>query len=178
MKAPLMQTINDFHVYRIVSNQSMHEKLACSYCMENNKAFTLTKCGKAFFFFYCHYRFLPTVHKYRKDFFVGIFERDVVLPVLSGEKLYDVVLQYEGIMFDFQFGKQKFHGFGVIHNWVKQSIFLELFYWKTNLFCSNMDVIHIKRNIFENIFNMVMNVKRKTKDNMKARMDIHFVLSL
>jgi hypothetical protein len=90
--------------------------------MENNKAFTLIKSGKTSFF-YCHCRFLPTNYKNRKDFFEGIFERDVVPPVLSGEKLYYVVLQYEGIIFDFQFGKQKFHGFGVTHNWVKQSMF-------------------------------------------------------
>jgi hypothetical protein len=41
-----------------------------------------------------------------------------------------------------------------------------------------MDVMHIKKNMFENIFNMVMDVKGKKKDNMKARMDIPFVLSL
>jgi len=35
-----------------------------------------------------------------------------------------------------------------------------------------MDVMHIKKNMFENIFNMVMDVKGKKKDNMKARMDI------
>jgi len=29
-----------------------------------------------------------------------------------------------------------------------------------------------KKNMFENIFNMIMDVKGKTKDNIKARMDI------
>jgi hypothetical protein len=33
----------------MVSRWSMHGKLACPYCMENNKAFTLTNTGKAFF---------------------------------------------------------------------------------------------------------------------------------
>jgi len=32
--------------------------------------------------------------------------------------------------------------------------------------------MHIEKNMFENIFNTVMNVKRKTNDNIKARMDI------
>ncbi|GKC33712.1 hypothetical protein Tco_1046096 [Tanacetum coccineum] len=35
----------------------------------------------------------------------------------------------------------------------------------------NLDVMHIKKNVFENIFNTVMNTP-KTKDNIKARMDI------
>ena len=45
-----MWTINDFSAYGMVSGQSKHEKLAYQYCMENDKAFTLTNRGKAFFF--------------------------------------------------------------------------------------------------------------------------------
>ena len=32
--------------------------------------------------------------------------------------------------------------------------------------------MHIEKNMFENIFNAVMDVKGKTKDNIKARLDI------
>jgi hypothetical protein len=32
--------------------------------------------------------------------------------------------------------------------------------------------MHIEKNMFENIFNIIMDVKGKTKDNIKARMDI------
>ena len=32
--------------------------------------------------------------------------------------------------------------------------------------------MHIKKNLFENIFNIVMDVKGKTKDNIQARLDI------
>jgi hypothetical protein len=82
-------------------------------------------------FFYCHQRFLPTNHKYRKninDFFVGRVERDVAPPIPSDEELYDVVLQHKGIVFGFQSSKQKFLGFDMTYNWVKRSIFWELFY--------------------------------------------------
>jgi len=50
MRAALMWTINDFPAYGMVSGWSTHGKLACPYCMENNKAFTLTNGGKAYFF--------------------------------------------------------------------------------------------------------------------------------
>jgi hypothetical protein len=50
MRATLMWTINDFPAYGMVSGWSTHGKLASPYCMENNKAFTLTNGGKAFFF--------------------------------------------------------------------------------------------------------------------------------
>jgi hypothetical protein len=32
--------------------------------------------------------------------------------------------------------------------------------------------MHIEKNMFENIFNTVIDVKGKTKDNIKTRMDI------
>ena len=32
--------------------------------------------------------------------------------------------------------------------------------------------MHIEKNVFENIFNMVMDVKGKTEENIKAKMNI------
>jgi len=55
---------------------------------------------------------------------------------------------------------------------VKQSIFWELPYWKTNLLRHNLDVMHIEKNVFENIFNTIMDVKGKTKDYIKSRLDV------
>ena len=89
------------------------------------RAFTLTNGGKASFF-YCHRRFLPPNHRYRKnrkDFFVGKVEKDVAPPCLSGEELHDVVSEYGDIVYGLQSGKQKFPGFCLTHNWVKRSIF-------------------------------------------------------
>jgi len=108
-----MCTINDFPAYRMVSSWSTHGKLACPYCMENNKAFTLTNEGKAFFF-YCHRRFLSPNHRYRKnrkDFFIGRVEKDAAPPHLSAEELHDVVSEYGDIVFGLQSGKQKFFWF-------------------------------------------------------------------
>jgi hypothetical protein len=81
MRTVLIWTINDFPTYGMVSGLSMYGKLACPYCMENNKAFTLTNGGKTSFF-YCHRRFLPPNHRYKKnikDFFVGRVGFSVVL---------------------------------------------------------------------------------------------------
>jgi hypothetical protein len=125
-----MWTINDFPAYGMLSGWSTYEKLVCPYYMENNKAFMLTNEGEASLF-YCHRRFLPHNHRYRKnrnDFFVGRVEKDVAFPRLSGEELHDVVSEYGDIVFGLQSGKQKFPGFGLTHNWVKRSSFWELLY--------------------------------------------------
>jgi len=109
MRDTLMWTINDFPAYGMVSSWSTHGKLACPYCMENNKAFTLTNGGKASFF-YCRRRFLPPNHRCRKnkkDFFVGRVEKNVAPPRLSGEELHDVVSEYGEIVFGLQSGNTK-----------------------------------------------------------------------
>ena len=107
MRAALMWTINDFPAYEMVSSWGTHGKLAYTYCMENNKAFTLINRGKALFF-NCHRHFLPPNHKYRKnikDFFVGRVEKDVAPRRLFGEELHDVVSEYSAIVFGLQSGK-------------------------------------------------------------------------
>jgi hypothetical protein len=58
-----MWTINDFPAYGMLSGWSTHGKLACPYCMENNKAFTLPNGGKASFFLLSP-SFLTTRYKY------------------------------------------------------------------------------------------------------------------
>jgi hypothetical protein len=75
-------------------------------------------------------------------------------------------------VFGFQSAKQKFSSFGLTYNWVQQIILWELPYWKTNLLRYDIDIMNIEKNMFENIFNTVMDVKWKTKDNIKDIMDI------
>jgi hypothetical protein len=75
--------------------------------MENNKSFTLTNSSKKSFF-YCHWQFLPTDHRFRKnkkDFFVSIVKRNVAPLLLSGKELYNVMLEYGDIVFGFQSSK-------------------------------------------------------------------------
>ena len=58
------------------------------------------------------------------------------------------------------------------YNWMKHSIIWELLYWKTNLIQQNLYVMHIEKNVFDNPFNATMDIKGKSKDNIKARMDL------
>ena len=55
-------------------------------------------------------------------------------------------------------------GYNVEHNLTKQSIFWELPH--------NLDVMNIEKKYFDNLFNKVMDVKGKTKDNTKERMNL------
>jgi hypothetical protein len=66
-------------------------------------------------------------------------------------------------VFGLQSGKQKFPGFGLTYNWVKRCIFWELPYWKTNLLLHNLNVMHIEKNVLENIFNTIIDMKGKQR---------------
>ncbi|KAL0320146.1 UNVERIFIED_CONTAM: hypothetical protein Sradi_5276100 [Sesamum radiatum] len=66
-------------------------------------------------------------------------------------------------------------GYGTEHKWTKRSIFWNLSYWTTNMIRHNLDVMHIEKNVFDNIFNTVMNIKGKTKDNLNARKDVEII---
>ncbi|KAL4570931.1 hypothetical protein LXL04_026596 [Taraxacum kok-saghyz] len=94
-------------------------------------------------------------------------------PTLTGDQIWEQVRHfptvYEGK--PYRPKNEKFHGFGSTHNWVKRSIFWELPYWRTLLIRHNLDVMHIEKNVFDNLFNTVMDTS-KSKNNIKARKDI------
>ncbi|WMV33298.1 hypothetical protein MTR67_026683 [Solanum verrucosum] len=56
--------------------------------------------------------------------------------------------------------------------WKKRSIFWDLPYCSSNMIRHNLDVMHIEKNVFDNVFNTVLNVDGKTKDNPKARQEV------
>jgi len=60
----------------------------------------------------------------------------------------------------------------------ERSIFSDLSYLKDNLLRLNIGVMHIEKKIFDNIFNIVMNVIGKTKDNYKVRKDLSLYCKL
>jgi len=39
----------------------------------------------------------------------------------------------------------------------------------------NLDVMHVEKNVFDNIFNTVMDIKAKTKDTANARQDLRLI---
>ncbi|XP_073219440.1 uncharacterized protein [Cicer arietinum] len=174
MRATLMWTINDFPAYGMLSGWSTQGKLACLVCMDGNKAFTLKYGGKNSWFD-CHRRFLPHNHAFRrskKGFIKNRVVKDEPPPILTGEEIWG---WFDNIPRVIDNAHSKLSGYGVSHNWTKRSIFWDLPYWKDNLLRHNLDVMHIEKNFFDNVFNAVMNVKNKTKDNEKARMDLAII---
>ena len=68
--------------------------------------------------------------------------------------------------------KGKVDGYGQSHNWTRRSILWKLPYWSKLLIRHNLDVMHIEKNVFDQIINTVMNAKYKTIDDLNARKDM------
>ena len=93
----------------------------------------------------------------------------------SSELVFEQVNRIKDVTFGLLAGRQKQLGFGNDHNWVKKSIFWELPYWLTNALRHNLDVMHVEKNVFDNLFHTIMDVKGKTKDTANAREDLKLI---
>ncbi|XP_019256400.1 PREDICTED: uncharacterized protein LOC109234800 [Nicotiana attenuata] len=174
MQAALMWTISDFPAYSMLSRWGTAGRLACPYCMENTDAFTLTKGGKQSWFDN-HRKFLPLDHPYRNN--RNSFRKNKVVrthppPIRSGDDILKEINEL-GLKKVTELGADIVNGkISKFSGWKKRSIFWDLPYWSTNLIRHNLDVMHIEKNFFENVFNTVMDVDGKTKDNAKSREDL------
>jgi hypothetical protein len=114
-----------------------------------------------------HRVFLPKDHKYRSNAtnFNGSIEDRPTPELLEWEQISEKL-------------KDVCNAFGRMQKkcnngpWKKKSIFFELPYWKHNLLRHNLDVMHIEKNIFDNIIGTLLDIPGKTKDHKNARLDL------
>ena len=56
--------------------------------------------------------------------------------------------------------------------WKKRNIFFTLPYWEDHVLHHNLEVMHIEKNIVDNIIDTLLNLDGKTNDNLRARQDL------
>ncbi|CAM8932248.1 unnamed protein product [Rhodiola kirilowii] len=61
------------------------------------------------------------------------------------------------------------------HNWRKRSIFFELPYWRTLLLRHNLDVMHVEKNICDNVLGTILQIAGKSKDSKEVRLDLEIL---
>ncbi|KAA0042917.1 putative transposase [Cucumis melo var. makuwa] len=57
-------------------------------------------------------------------------------------------------------------------NWTKKIIFFDLPYWSRLLLRHKLDVMHIEKNVCDNLVGTLLNIEEKTKDTTNARLDL------
>ncbi|XP_022151005.1 uncharacterized protein LOC111019025 [Momordica charantia] len=156
LKAVLMWTLNDFPAYGNLCGCSVKGYKACPICGENTTSIRLAHGKKNAYM--GHIRFLPRHHPYRKQkkTFDGKKEFRVAPTPLSGEDIF-------GILNEIGFPNKY---------WKRRSIFFYLLYWKKLHVRHCLDVMHIEKNVCMNIVGTLLDISRKNKDIINARLDL------
>ncbi|KAJ8764170.1 hypothetical protein K2173_005090 [Erythroxylum novogranatense] len=145
--------------------------LACLHCGNDSDAFYLPTGGKISWFDN-HRKFLPPDHPFRHNKYKFLTNRTVKQPAPPPKCGVEILQEIEalGLLKVTEFEADEVNrSISQNFGWRKRSIFWDLPYWKTNMVRHNLDVMHIEKNMFDNLFNTIMNIKGKTKDNAKSR---------
>ncbi|BBH05416.1 hypothetical protein Prudu_016788, partial [Prunus dulcis] len=57
-------------------------------------------------------------------------------------------------------------------NWTHKPMFFKLPYWSKLKLRHNLDVMHVKKNVFDTLVGTILDIEGKTKDTIKARLDL------
>ncbi|KAL5579995.1 hypothetical protein UlMin_012437 [Ulmus minor] len=169
--ASVIWTVSDFPAYAYFSGWSTQGKLACPVCLEDTRHMSIR--GKQCYM--GHQCFLEAKHPWRnrKDFDGTIKVR----PPPHRFESSHILAQLDAIS-PRQPGKApsnlswKRKRLSSELNWLKKSILFELAYWSSLKLRHNLDVMHIEKNVCDDIVGTLMDIEGKTNDTLKARMDL------
>ncbi|XP_073120394.1 uncharacterized protein [Henckelia pumila] len=171
MHAAVLWTINDFPAYALMSGWSTKGYKACPTCNEE----TPSKGIRNKIAYIGHIRFLPLNDPMRRSKqFDGKVESRSPIKELTAE---DILAQLEHVHVSLpekhkQYGGIKRKRSLIELNWSKKSIFFQLEYWQHLPLRHNLDVMHIEKNVCDNVLGTLLNIKGKSKDTEKARLDL------
>ncbi|CAN1180729.1 hypothetical protein LINPERHAP2_LOCUS34933 [Linum perenne] len=181
LRAALMWTISDFPGLSLLSGWNTYTGQACPTCNFDQEPLRLAESGKNCFI--GSRRFLPAEHPFRlqKTKFNGEIDLRQPTKLLSGT---EILSQVENINVTFGKTNESDKGGPVkkkskidggnkkkAEQWKKKSCFFQLPYWEFNKLRHNFDVMHIEKNVCDNLLYTLINEKDR-RDHLKARMDL------
>ncbi|KAM3216613.1 hypothetical protein P3L10_026054 [Capsicum annuum] len=173
LRAALMWTISDFPAYSMLSGWSIAGKFTCPYCMEKTQSFRLQH-GRKQSWFDCHKMFLNQHHPFRRDRKNFLKGQTIKRPPPTnriGEEILDQICNL-GIINVIELDAEQVNKIICkTCGWKKRNTFWDLPYWSSNMIRHILDVMHIEKKFFDNVFNTVLNFDDKTKDNPQSRLD-------
>jgi hypothetical protein len=161
-------SMHDLPAYWLFCAWCVHGKFPCPVCKEALMFIWLKKGGK-YSSFDKHRQFLPPDHPFRLD--IKNFTKDVVVTdrppaTMTGAKIRQ---QIDGFVANTEGG---FVGYGEQHMWTHKYGLTRLPYYDDLLLPHNIDVMHTEKNVAEALWATIMDIPDKSKDNVKARVDL------
>lgn len=179
MRAAIMWTVSDFPGLGNLSGWNTYTASACPTCNFDGIGQRLRHGKKNCFI--GHRRFLPLDHGFRQNRadFDGKLETRSPPAKLTGSTIIHQLEQVNvtlGKKDKSVVGGRKRDrsdaGGSSTQQWKKKSIFFELPYWEFTMLRHNLDVMHIEKNVFDNLVYTLLDDKTKSKDNLNARKDL------
>ncbi|XP_020245186.1 uncharacterized protein LOC109823313 [Asparagus officinalis] len=167
LRVALLWIVSDFPEYAMLSGWITKGRLACPYCNYNTCSEYLKYSKKMCYI--GHRRFLKDDHPWRfnKRSFNGDIELGREPISLSGTKIIDELSDFVN-----EFGKKQKKKANRNCPWKKRSVFFDLPYWEHNRCRHMLDLMHIEKNVCDNIVGTLLDIPGKTKDHVKARFDL------
>ncbi|XP_039116440.1 uncharacterized protein LOC120251851 [Dioscorea cayenensis subsp. rotundata] len=179
MHAALLWTISDYPGLGNLSGWNVYTGRACVHCNYASDPCRLPYSRK--WCFMGHRRFLATGHKFRLNKIRFNGEQELRNPpkILSGteilQQVQDINITF-GRLLDNQSAGKRRRGASTSRTepqqWKKKSIFFELPYWEHNLIRHNLDVMHIEKNVCDNVLFTLLNDSSRSKDHVNACKDL------
>jgi hypothetical protein len=169
MKVWFQYSMHDLPGYALFCGHCTAGKMPCPVCRHALKFMWLKKGGK-YSAFDKHRQFLEAGHRFRED--KKNFTKDTVVTQVKKVPTFDgaaVVAELRALKAG---PKGGFVGYGETHNWTHVAGLTQLPYYENLKLPHNIDVMHAEKNVAESVFNTVLNIPEKTKDNVKARVEI------
>jgi len=163
-----MYSLHDMPAYGLFCGWCVHGRFPCPVCKAAVKFIWLMKGGK-YSAFDKHRQFLPPDHPFRRDiksFTKGVAVIDPAPHIKHG---LEILAELDALKFDDK--KNAFVGYGELHAWTHKMGLWRLPYMKDILLPHNIDVMHTEKNLGEAVFGSIMDIRDKSKDNVKARLD-------
>ncbi|XP_056699485.1 uncharacterized protein [Spinacia oleracea] len=167
LHACLMWTISDFPGYSMLSGWKTKGKYACPICNYETDGEYLHGSHKMCYMH--HRRSLDETHPWRHDkrSFNGKVEERLSPKPMTGLEAFNDLSGFVNV-----FGKNQKKKNDPKSPWKKIPILFELPYWKYNACPHNLDVMHIEKNICDNLIGTILDIPGKSRDHAKARLDL------
>ncbi|XP_039851410.1 uncharacterized protein LOC120709835 [Panicum virgatum] len=172
LRAAILWGIHDYPALGTMSARTTKGYFACVHCDEN----PCSECLRNKIGFIDHRRFLPNDHAWRTNkSFNGKHEKREKPRKFSADEVMerlDEVCYVPGKNPDNKPKSRKRRRNEDEPVWHLKVSLYDLPYWSKLKLQYNLDVMHIEKNICENILSTLLNIPNKTKDTIAARLDL------
>jgi hypothetical protein len=173
LRAAILWRIHDYPALSTLLGHTTKGYFACIHCNKHPLSYSLrSKIG-----YFGHYHFLPNGHRLRRDNeFADIHESNDPPGEFSIEELLAELEKVKHVRpgKPQSSGKRKHSDLecAKVKIWSRMVSLWKLPYWHKLKVRHNLDVMHIEKNICESLMATILNIPRKTKDTIKARLDL------